>query len=65
VKTHHGSLEELADVAQDSFQAIPEECFQWSGMNEYFVDICEVSEVGVNLQDPVRLSQDNGTNVDQ
>jgi hypothetical protein len=49
----------------DSLQAIPEECFEWSRMNEYVVDVCEVSEVGVNLQDPVRLNQDNSTNVDQ
>lgn len=41
----------------------PEQGLQWSRLQEYFIDIVEVGEVGVYFQHPIWLYQYHGPNV--
>lgn len=68
VKIHQGSLR----VCQWDWKVwlsgrgiLPEESFEWAGVEEDGIDVVEKGEVGVDFHDPVRLGQDNCADVEQ
>lgn len=69
VKIHHGSLERVnsqlyVGTVLVSKGSIPTECLVWSGgYKEMRINVVEVCEIGVDLQNPVGLHQNDCADV--